>query len=116
MPSDTPLHKAANSGDLGKCKGIIEEGEVEIDAPGASERRPLHRAAGGNHPEIVAYFLEKGASVDIKDKSGRTPLHWACIGGHTECAKLLLDAGAKVNEVTASKMCLPPLIFVYRLL
>jgi hypothetical protein len=34
----------------------------------------LHQAAANDHPEVVEYLLEHGASVDIKDKSGRTPL------------------------------------------
>ena len=43
MPVDTELHKAAHQGDLGKCKELVEAGEIEIDAPGAADRRPLHR-------------------------------------------------------------------------
>ncbi len=64
MPTDTPLHKAAHNGDLAAVKNILEEGEIEVDAAGAAERRPLHRAAGGNHTEICKYLVEKGAQVD----------------------------------------------------
>lgn len=38
---------------------------MEVNAPGASERRALHRAAGGNHLEICKYLVDKGATVDI---------------------------------------------------
>ncbi|GMI11417.1 hypothetical protein TrRE_jg3932 [Triparma retinervis] len=104
MPTDTPLHKAANTGDLNQVKAILEEGEIEVDAPGAAERRPLHRAAGGNHLEICKFLVEKGAKVDQTDKSGRTALHWASISGHKEAAEWLLGQGADILACTASKM------------
>mmetsp|Transcript_8390 Transcript_8390/g.16955 ORF Transcript_8390/g.16955 Transcript_8390/m.16955 type:complete len:177 (-) Transcript_8390:66-596(-) len=104
MPTDTPLHKAAHNGDLAQVKNIIEEGEIPVDAPGAAERRPLHRAAGGNHVEICKFLVEKGAAVDQTDKSGRTALHWACISGHKEAAEWLLNQGCNILACTASKM------------
>lgn len=67
---------------------------------GAGDRRPLHRAAGGNHVEICRYLIEKGAKVDQPDKSGRTALHWAAISGHKEAAELLVASGACVVAVT----------------
>ena len=41
MPQDTALHKAANQGDLNAVLDILEEGEIHVDAPGASERTAL---------------------------------------------------------------------------
>lgn len=43
MPTDTELHKAAHNGDLDKVKQLVEKGEIEMNAPGASDRRALHR-------------------------------------------------------------------------
>ena len=65
MPADTPLHKAAHNGDKGNVLQILEEKTVEVNAPGAAERRPLHRAAGGNHAELCTIFLDNGADVNI---------------------------------------------------
>ena len=87
-----------------QIKTILDEGSIEVGAPGASERRPLHRAAGGNHKEICKYLIEKGALVDQTDKSGRTALHWAAISGHREAAEFLLSIGADVIAITTSKM------------
>ncbi len=69
MPVDNNLHKAAHKGDLEECKKYIEEpdeGEEKIDVnePGASDRRALHRSAGAGHLELCAYFIEVGALVD----------------------------------------------------
>jgi len=87
-----------------QVKQIIEEGEIEVDAPGAAERRPLHRAAGGNHLEVCKYLVEKGAVVDQTDKSGRTALHWAAISGHKDAAEFLLEKGANILAATGTKM------------
>lgn len=69
MPADNNLHKAAHKGDLDECKKWIEspdEGEEKIDVnePGASDRRALHRSAGAGHLELSAYFIDVGATVD----------------------------------------------------
>ncbi|CAK4076071.1 unnamed protein product [Aphanomyces euteiches] len=77
---------------------------MDVNAPGAADRRALHRAAGGNHAELCTILIERGAEVNCPDKSGRTPLHWACISGHKEAAIILLDKGATVDAVTTSGM------------
>jgi len=69
MPSDLPLHKAANKGDLEECQRYIEapEGDddhCDVNEPGASDRSALHRAAGAGKLELCEYFLSKGAEID----------------------------------------------------
>lgn len=69
MPTDNDLHKAAHKGDIDACKMLIE-GSVEEEVPitvndiGASDRRPLHRAAGAGHLNVCIYFAEIGAEID----------------------------------------------------
>lgn len=69
MPVDNELHKAAHKGELEMCKMLIE-GSVSEEIPltvndlGASDRRPLHRAAGAGHLALCTYFLETGAEID----------------------------------------------------
>mmetsp|Transcript_14326 Transcript_14326/g.21455 ORF Transcript_14326/g.21455 Transcript_14326/m.21455 type:complete len:185 (+) Transcript_14326:192-746(+) len=109
MPTDNDLHKAANKGDLETCRKLLEspvceEESYDVNCAGASDRRPLHRAAGAGHKSICEYLLSKGALVDQEDKSGRTSLHWAAIGGHAEIVKLLLESGANIMAQTSTKM------------
>ncbi|KAJ1421414.1 ankyrin repeat-containing domain protein [Ochromonadaceae sp. CCMP2298] len=112
MPVDNELHKAAHKGDMDAVKMLIE-GSVDEETPltvndiGASDRRPLHRAAGAGHAELVAYFVELGAEVNARDKSGRTALHWGSISGHSEIIRFLLEKGADITaETTLKNNCL----------
>lgn len=111
MPVDNNLHKAAHKGDFELVKKCIEIGEpdeeedpIDVNAPGAGDRRALHRSAGAGFLDITAYLLDKGAELDAKDKSGRTSLHWAAISGHTEIVNFLLSKGADILLVTSSNM------------
>lgn len=104
MPKDTPLHKACSNPDsFEQVKALVEDG-ADVNAKGAQERTPLHRAAGGNCIDAVKLLKEKGAEIDAKDKAGRTPLLWSSLGGHLEPCKFLLDNGADPNAATKSGM------------
>lgn len=69
MPGDNALHKAAHKGDLEECKKYVEgldgEDKIDINEPGASDRRALHRSAGAGHLELCQYFIEHGAEIDL---------------------------------------------------
>jgi hypothetical protein len=80
------------------------ENTVDVNMPGAGERKAIHRAAGANHTHVIAFLLGKGAEVDILDKTQRTALHWAAIGGHVEAGQVLIEAGANPFAATATKM------------
>ena len=69
MPAeDTKLHKACNSGSLDEVKDLVAT--IDVNAPGAAERTPLHRAVGKNYTEIAEFLISKGADVNRADKSG----------------------------------------------
>ncbi len=110
MPVDSGLHKACHAGNLDEVQRLLtaplEEGcePIDINAPGAGDRRPIHRAAGANKVEIVQLLIEKGALVDQQDKSGRTAIHWAAISGHVQVGKILVESGANIAVTTPSGM------------
>ena len=110
MPVDNNLHKAAHKGDFELVRKCIEGSPeddidpIDVNGPGAADRRALHRSAGAGFLDITAYLLDKGATLDAADKSGRTALHWAAISGHTEIVNFLLSKGADILAVTTSNM------------
>ena len=69
MPGDNALHKASHKGDLEECKKYVEglDGEdvIDVNEPGASDRRALHRSAGAGHLHLCEYFIEHGATIDL---------------------------------------------------
>jgi ankyrin repeat protein len=104
MPVDTDLHKAAHQGDLSSVAELLEDPEIDVNAKGAANRTPIHRACGGNHVKVIEMLLDKGADINAKDKTGRSPIHWAVIAGHTDALKFILGKGADVNAKTGSGM------------
>lgn len=58
---------------------------------------PLHRACYGNHTEMVAFLLSKGANISSKTQMQWEPLHSCCQWNHKDCAIRMLQAGADVN-------------------
>ena len=105
MPTDTPLHKAANSGDLITIQEILEESDPEynVNCAGAGGRRALHRASGSNNLKIVKYLISKGADINITDNSGRTCIQWAALGGHSDVLDYLLGGELK-NDIPPSSI------------
>ena len=89
--ADTPLHKAAESGDLEKVKRLIADG-ADVNAKGRDGSAPLHAAA--DEPEIAKLLIESGANVNAKALDDDTPLHKS---DELEAAILLLEHGADIH-------------------
>ena len=69
MGGDNNLHKAAHKGDLEDCKKYVEGSDgaekIDVNEPGASDRRALHRSAGAGHLSLCEYFITKEAIIDL---------------------------------------------------
>ena len=91
----TCLHIAARQGYLVSTRQNLSELLVSLGADpqirtdeGSS---PIHYAALGNQPALIAYFYEEvGLSAALCDYTGNTPLHYAAMEGAELALSLLL--------------------------
>lgn len=86
------LRIAAEFGQLGIVKNILQDGKVVIDTVDESTgRTSLHYAAKAGHVEIVQRLLECGADCNTKDLKSKTPLHYSVRREGSQCLKMLLQ-------------------------
>ena len=103
IDSATSLWRAAEYGDLGRLKMLLDAGhDINAWCDDPSEKKhksPLSFAVEGNEPNAVRLLLRRGANPNLQDGDGdRYPLHWAStFGDHDECAELLVQAGASLD-------------------
>jgi ankyrin repeat protein len=90
----TPLSFAAESGQEGTVKQLLDTCRVNIDSSDNNGRTPLSWAAWNGQERIVKQLLDTGkVDADSRDNSGRTPLSWAAWNGQERIVKQLLDTG-----------------------
>ncbi|KAK3091585.1 hypothetical protein FSP39_020963 [Pinctada imbricata] len=94
----TPLHLAAQKGDMEALKCLIR-GKADINVPdGKSGRTALHHAVEVEDLSVAGYLiLEAGASVNAQCFNGNTALHIACGRQNLGMVALLMAAGADKN-------------------
>ena len=93
---ETPLHKAAEQGDIEAVKKLIADGADINSQNGRDGETPLHRAITRGQTEMAKLLIDSGANVNIgRKRDGQTPLAMAVSRGRDEIAKLLRAKGAK---------------------
>jgi uncharacterized protein len=91
---ESALMMAALKGNLGGVQALLARG-AKLDQAGWA---PLHYAAAGSEPKVVAMLLERGAIVDASSPNGTTPLMMAAQYGSEDSVKLLLDKKADLSK------------------
>ena len=102
-PYSSPLHTAAQKGDVDAVRRLIADG-VSIDAKDYYDKTPLHDAAETGHEKVATLLIEAGADIEAEAPgypdprfTGATPLIISALLGKTIVAELLISAGADVN-------------------
>ena len=87
---ESALMMAALRGDIDWARRLVERG-AKVHQDGWS---PLHYAATGPEPRIVALLLDRGAPIDAPSPNRSTPLMMAARYGAEASVDLLLARGA----------------------
>ena len=101
-PIGSWLHVAARHGDINIVKYLVESG-LDINASGGtSGSKPINFAASEGHIDVVKFFLDNGAILDVGEPE-KNPLFSAVHKGHLEIAKLLVSNGIDITVDYGSK-------------
>ncbi len=90
---ETALMLAALRGHVESAQRLLDRGAA-VNRPGWA---PLHYAATGPEPRLVALLLERGAQVDAPSPNGSTALMMAARYGSDDSAAMLLAKGASTS-------------------
>lgn len=92
--AESPLMLAALRGRLDWCQRLLERG-AKLHFDGWS---PIHYAATGSEPRVVAMLLDKGAPLEALSPNRSTPLMMAAGYGAEGNVDLLLTRGADLRR------------------
>ncbi len=91
---ESPLMIVALKGQLQWGTRLLERGAA-VNKPGWT---PLHYAASGTEPQMLALLLDKGALINAPSPNGSTPLMMAALYGPDSSVQLLLNRGADAKQ------------------
>jgi ankyrin repeat protein len=94
----TPLHNAAQKGQLVVAKFLLTNGaDVEAKDRTRAEKTPLQVAAAEGNAAMVELLLNHKAKINAANSAGNTALHFATDHGFKNVVELLLARGAEVS-------------------
>ncbi|XP_070173938.1 uncharacterized protein [Littorina saxatilis] len=95
--STTPLHSAAQAGQLDIATLLLELGADVNARLFFTSDTPLHDPCTRGNLDMVLLLVQHGADVNVAGFGGYTPLHLACMSGNVELVELLIGKKADVN-------------------
>lgn len=86
----TPLHCAAQTGNVSAVKVLLEKG-CQVDAKDLYGQTALHHAIRSGESEVPPILLQNDADMDLKDLYEQTCLHLSIRHRHEELTKWLIS-------------------------
>ena len=104
----TPLHLAAESGDVDKVRELLQSGEYNVNCTDSNGRTPLHYACiGGNKNLVQTLIRDYKADIKAKDSGDNTPLNVAAMNGKKDITLFLFNEfESDINAKDSSGMTL----------
>lgn len=96
MADRTHLHRAAQRGDIGAVRALVQAVDVNVRG-GWRVESPLHAASRAGRPDVIQCLVEAGAQTEVRDRNNDTPLLLAAWLGHAAAIAKLLSTGAQVD-------------------
>ncbi|CAM9758455.1 unnamed protein product [Chrysoparadoxa australica] len=92
---NTPLHTAAEDGNLARLQQLLAT--IEVDARNDRGHTPLIIACTNGHVNCAMALLQAGADINAQDNNLRSSLWDACEECHVPMAQMLLEHGADID-------------------
>jgi 7,8-dihydropterin-6-yl-methyl-4-(beta-D-ribofuranosyl)aminobenzene 5'-phosphate synthase len=89
----TPLHVAAQAGQLEVVKFLFEKG-ADLNSKDMYGMTPLHAGVESEKSDVLGFLVARGAAINGKNLWGMTPLHWAALSGLDKSLEFLVENGA----------------------
>jgi len=101
ITGETPLYMAAYFGRLKMVSHLVDNGAVIDHVEPRAGWNALHIACAEGKTDVVEYFIQKGADLNMQTNYRETPLIIACRknddDSHLEIIKMLLAAGVDIT-------------------
>ena len=109
VKEETPLHKAAYSGDVNCVKNLIVNCTARVNEKNTDDETPLHWACYNKHAVVIENLCNAGAALELRNIEGETPLLKMknIDDQYKNCLRLLIDSGADakaINDVTGESL------------
>jgi len=92
----TPLHRAAQSGNMALLELLIGKGAI-VNAENEQGHTPLHFGAFAGQVDALTSLLDHGAWVDHQGHDGSVPLHFAAGQGKLAAIEYLVARGGNLK-------------------
>ena len=121
-PVDHPIHEAAEAGDLGRVRELLDAEPELVRRTDRAGGTPLHRAVATSQRDVIALLLDRGADIHAVHAAGPgsekgyaaaglqpidlalwTGPFWG-VRGDTETARYLLTRGAEYDLTIAAAL------------